>query len=113
LFIPTSTFYISIKQRHRRCPLYPYTTLFRSAIRSQWQDNMANIGLIDNQGNVRAEAQKRIAKLVEEFEAFKEDYRIRSKTKDKRSEEHTSELQSREKLVCRLLLEKKNEMQTV
>src|SRR5690606_42035192 len=27
----------------------------------------------------------------------------------KRSEEHTSELQSREKLVCRLLLEKKNE----
>src|SRR5690606_40418156 len=27
---------------------------------------------------------------------------------DRRSEEHTSELQSREKLVCRLLLEKKN-----
>src|SRR5690606_39560605 len=29
-------------------------------------------------------------------------------TKINRSEEHTSELQSREKLVCRLLLEKKN-----
>src|SRR5690606_41576806 len=29
-------------------------------------------------------------------------------TPDTRSEEHTSELQSREKLVCRLLLEKKN-----
>src|SRR5690606_39880164 len=31
----------------------------------------------------------------------------RSLSKDKRSEEHTSELQSRENLVCRLLLEKK------
>src|SRR5690606_40023537 len=30
----------------------------------------------------------------------------------KRSEEHTSELQSREKLVCRLLLEKKNHSET-
>src|SRR5690606_39773599 len=29
--------------------------------------------------------------------------------RDQRSEEHTSELQSRENLVCRLLLEKKNE----
>src|SRR5690606_41054554 len=31
-----------------------------------------------------------------------------AKSIDKRSEEHTSELQSRENLVCRLLLEKKN-----
>src|SRR5690606_41752965 len=31
----------------------------------------------------------------------------------KRSEEHTSELQSRENLVCRLLLEKKNKMTTL
>ena len=30
-------------------------------------------------------------------------------TKDRRSEEHTSELQSRRNLVCRLLLEKKKE----
>src|SRR5690606_17685380 len=34
---------------------------------------------------------------------------IGEKGLEKRSEEHTSELQSREKLVCRLLLEKKNE----
>src|SRR5690606_41449900 len=33
--------------------------------------------------------------------------RSRTPTKDVRSEEHTSELQSRENLVCRLLLEKK------
>src|SRR5690606_40708698 len=31
----------------------------------------------------------------------------------KRSEEHTSELQSRENLVCRLLLEKKNETEEI
>src|SRR5258707_6052165 len=31
--------------------------------------------------------------------------------KDKRSEEHTSELQSRQYLVCRLLLEKKQQLQ--
>src|SRR5690349_24437877 len=36
-------------------------------------------------------------------------YRLR-KDKPKRSEEHTSELQSRRELVCRLLLEKKNKM---
>src|SRR5690606_42116527 len=36
------------------------------------------------------------------------DGRPREDLTDKRSEEHTSELQSREKLVCRLLLEKKN-----
>src|SRR5690606_41696022 len=34
-------------------------------------------------------------------------YRYRSQTEINRSEEHTSELQSRENLVCRLLLEKK------
>src|SRR5690606_39820460 len=32
---------------------------------------------------------------------------LRSARKERRSEEHTSELQSREKLICRLLLEKK------
>src|SRR5690606_41592072 len=34
---------------------------------------------------------------------------LRDKTGGARSEEHTSELQSRENLVCRLLLEKKND----
>src|SRR5207245_11641881 len=37
----------------------------------------------------------------------------RRRLEDLRSEEHTSELQSREHLVCRLLLEKTNVMQTV
>src|SRR5690606_42089206 len=37
----------------------------------------------------------------------------RLRTKLPRSEEHTSELQSRENLVCRLLLEKKNDKNTI
>src|SRR5690606_15759801 len=36
--------------------------------------------------------------------------RVQNELFDVRSEEHTSELQSREKLVCRLLLEKKNKL---
>ena len=41
--------------------------------------------------------------------AIREDYRrLQSQLEDLRSEEHTSELQSQAYLVCRLLLEKKN-----
>src|SRR5690606_39341479 len=39
-------------------------------------------------------------------------YRMRVKPSQPRSEEHTSELQSRENLVCRLLREQKKEMNT-
>src|SRR5690606_34539552 len=38
-----------------------------------------------------------------------ENWKIKEEKSDFRSEEHTSELQSRENLVCRLLLEKKNQ----
>src|SRR5690606_29946836 len=51
----------------------------------------------------KAEARKR--KQIEEEKAY---HRQIKQALDKRSEEHTSELQSRENLVCRLLLEKKN-----
>src|SRR5690606_7650029 len=46
--------------------------------------------------------------LAEEFEVTAEMLRKRPEMAKDRSEEHTSELQSREYLVCRLLLEKKN-----
>src|SRR5690606_41915063 len=45
--------------------------------------------------------------ILTEWDEFK-DYDWRRIKDNMRSEEHTSELQSREKLVCRLLLEKKN-----
>src|SRR5690349_24118269 len=67
--------------------LFPYTTLFRSVI--GWQD------LVDAGGYVAARDR---GKLRIEGR----DYVVAD-----RSEEHTSELQSRRDLVCRLLLEKK------
>src|SRR5690625_3402548 len=42
---------------------------------------------------------------VEQYEFTEEELKKERKTKDQRSEEHTSELQSRGHLVCRLLLE--------
>src|SRR5690606_39693566 len=44
-------------------------------------------------------------------EDYHQDFMTRNPTYPYRSEDHTSELQSREKLVCRLLLEKKNQQE--
>src|SRR5204862_1691331 len=66
--------------RPPRSTLFPYTTLFRSSRR--WPRT----------------AQSRLRRLY---------FRQLRDTQGRRSEEHTSELQSRRDLVCRLLLEKK------
>src|SRR3712207_7492456 len=78
-------------RRPPRSTLFPYTTLFRSRRDSQAQQGQNAPGDQD-------------AQLVDEF--------VRRLTvapvgESRRSEEHTSELQSRQYLVCRLLLEKK------
>src|SRR6267378_2139500 len=73
------TYFLMIR-RPPRSPLFPYTTLFRSAQRRS------------------TTAFKIVAPPAARFA---EPERLR------RSEEHTSELQSRRDLVCRLLLEKK------
>src|SRR5437870_11263673 len=67
--------------------LFPYTTLFRSEIWSARRNGRISRG--------RRRAEPRFRKV---------DERCPSR---RRSEEHTSELQSRGHLVCRLLLEKK------
>src|SRR5436305_11840594 len=67
-------------RRPRRSTLFPYTTLFRS--------------------------RGRTASAVERFTVDGDRFTAGLGTHD-RSEEHTSELQSRPHLVCRLLLEKK------
>src|SRR3989442_7578372 len=72
-------------RRPPRSTLFPYTTLFRSALDA-----------------VRATEGLRVAE--ERVDDLGEDQRGRLHV---RSEEHTSELQSRPHLVCRLLLEKK------
>src|SRR5439155_24337309 len=74
-------------QRPQQSTLYPYTTLFRSRIRRH------SIAVPEAHNGNQHWA------LVRIFEPLG----------DERSEEHTSELQSRGHLVCRLLLEKKKE----
>src|SRR3712207_8334479 len=83
-------------RRPPRSTLFPYTTLFRSAVRDM---DAALARVVELGGEVTdfddgsdAEGEKRFGR----FKFCKD-----------RSEEHTSELQSRQYLVCRLLLEKK------
>src|SRR3712207_8379499 len=84
-------------RRPPRSTLFPYTTLFRSVIAynangKEGQDNPSLAYVGQDLFLSGVEMGKRIVDLVGEG----------------RSEEHTSELQSRQYLVCRLLLEKKN-----
>src|SRR5690606_40132575 len=48
--------------------------------------------------------------LKQHFDNWTDDDKIFNENEDKRSEEHTSELQSRENLVCRLLLEENKQI---
>src|SRR3712207_8532357 len=86
-----------------RSTLFPYTTLFRS----QRDDPVARLGVgdvlvgLDLLGDLRPDAVHR----VQRGHRVLEDHRVLLAA-DLRSEEHTSELQSRQYLVCCLLLEK-------
>src|SRR5436309_9067748 len=84
-------------RRPPRSTLFPYTTLFRSNVLGI----MAPQNVIDQIG-VEGDL-ARVAPLDQSGD----DGHV-AETALQRSEEHTSELQSRENLVCRLLLEKKN-----
>src|SRR5690606_41459730 len=96
-----------------RSTLFPYTTLFRSEGRVQFP----YVGAIALGGLTEYEARdlltQRLAKYIKDPQVTVrvQSYRsgrvyIDGEVRTPRSEEHTSELQSRENLVCRLLLEK-------
>src|SRR5438874_4382465 len=76
--------------RPPRSTLFPYTTLFRSRRLDPARDRLERLGVVLLEHHRVAVA---LHPLLEKNNA--------------RSEEHTSELQSRRDLVCRLLLEKK------
>src|SRR5438105_8238740 len=78
-------------RRPPRSTLFPYTTLFRSA-----RPNAAGSSRRSASDTRSSASSSRIQALVHSA----------------RSEEHTSELQSRVDLVCRLLLEKKKQQRT-
>src|SRR5690349_24645284 len=83
-------FFFLMIRRPPRSTLFPYTTLFRSRQRSS-----------SRRGAKREECAGSIARSAP-GEAARPEWR-----RGARTEEHTSELQSRRDLVCRLLLEKK------
>src|SRR3712207_6893879 len=94
-------------RRPPRSTLFPYTTLFRSQpdperpVRCHWRGGRVtdeSRAFLDSLQGATEEVLRRAEGI-----AYLE-YR--------RSEEHTSELQSRQYLVCRLLLEKKKTTQT-
>src|SRR5258708_12119829 len=78
-------------RRPPRSTLFPYTTLFRSS-----QLFLVRLGL---------RLDRELDDWLREIDGFEQDGMI---VVADRSEEHTSELQSPDHLVCRLLLEKKN-----
>src|SRR5690349_23981501 len=79
-------FFFLMIRRPPRSTLFPYTTLFRSEVLHS---------------KFLRQALDRVAELQRAV--------LVPRQRDRRSEEHTSELQSRRDLVCRLLLEKKKQ----
>src|SRR5699024_11389845 len=95
-----------------RSTLFPYTTLFRSRPELATDDNFnMNSKRVNNKQLLRTIIEKVLMeKSAKEVLSLLEENKIANaqlNTMNQRSEEHTSELQSRFDLVCRLLLEKK------
>src|SRR2546428_7512784 len=87
-------------RRPPRSTLFPYTTLFRSLMIALGETAGAVLSQLRPQTERYARARVKANASVHGLEALA------------RSEEHTSELQSRSDLVCRLLLEKKKKSNT-
>src|SRR5687767_15694758 len=90
-------------RRPPRSTLFPYTTLFRSDARSDGgvvsrRGGAASAGVPGTEGRLPHDASA--------------EHRAPARAARRRSEEHTSELQSLAYLVCRLLLEKKKKKKT-
>src|SRR5436309_10121097 len=99
--IPTLTlplllsFFFLMTRRPPRSTLFPYTTLFRSLPWMRYTSPTRSARVV------------RLARSEPVFGSVNTAVGSTSPAASGRSEEHTSELQSRENLVCRLLLEKK------
>src|SRR3989449_8439315 len=89
LLVLFSLFFFLMIRRPPRSTLFPYTTLFRSSGLARLFQEEGRIGVPPAQDHRRRHLERP------------------RRPGQKRSEEHTSELQSRLHLVCRLLLEKK------
>src|SRR3712207_7387426 len=98
-------FFFLIIRPPPRSSLFPYTTLFRSACGRSGESSSRGAHARDVRGRrPRAARESRSRRLQPDH---LRDCSV-SRALHSRSEEHTSELQSRQYLVCRPLLEKKN-----
>src|SRR3712207_6975433 len=93
-------------RRPPRSTLFPYTTLFRSAARGDAPRGGLARRLHGVAQERRAVSRLRRGRDVRRAALARDPHAPRDDD-GTRSEEHTSELQSRQYLVCRLLLEKK------
>src|SRR3712207_7388824 len=94
-----SCFFFLMIRRPPRSTLFPYTTLFRSQLEE------GEIRAMEN--GHRAQWRRLVQRAGRALNDQRQIERRRGFWTITRSEEHTSELQSRQYLVCRLLLEKK------
>src|SRR3712207_8529432 len=94
-------------RRPPRSTLFPYTTLFRSANQRQGNASTKNRKVVTG-GNQKPWKQKGTGRARQGSTRAPHWVGGGTVFGPQRSEEHTSELQSRQYLVCRLLLEKKN-----
>src|SRR3712207_8797285 len=92
LTIHNFIFFFLMIRRPPRSTLFPYTTLFRSR----------KLGMANENGRFV----RRKKRIFTTYDGIVWE-RKKGYSSGRRSEEHTSELQSRQYLVCRLLLEKK------
>src|SRR2546426_5397769 len=94
------SFFFLMIRRPPRSTLFPYTTLFRSR-GDQVGERVAGERADEIGRRDRAVCQHAVRAAAASSDGAEQEY------SDRRSEEHTSELQSPCNLVCRLLLEKK------
>src|SRR3712207_8067342 len=97
-------------RRPPRSTLFPYTTLFRSQAGSFFFAEMSRTTASDRP---RCAAAPAMSASAQPYSYRPRAARCSSCDTGWRSEEHTSELQSRQYLVCRLLLEKKKNINTI
>src|SRR3712207_8527440 len=97
-------FFFLMIRRPPRSTLFPYTTLFRSVA---WTSSAATSHRCAHRSTESSDSSPSRA-----IDAICPSRRGAGRRRASRSEEHTAELQSRQYLVCRLLLEKKTKIQT-
>src|SRR3712207_6911741 len=100
-------------RRPPRSTLFPYTTLFRSELpHAPWTSYLVSARTVEVPPFTEAETRLLLTEPLKHSTLWRRDDKGRPRFDPEfwgegRSEEHTSELQSRQYLVCRLLLEKK------